>query len=288
MKSITTSEKAAVTRAIEMLYPKTERLYEDPYSIKFITPFNRFFLNIMKSKKVRDWMMNLTEKAGPGIYGGVISRTKYMDDVLESAIAGNFDAVVNLGGGYDTKCLRFDFKNLQYYHIDQTSVIGSYKKIMAGLQDAIPPYVRFVPVDFNSQSLEDELAKAGFNQGGKTLFLWEGVTQYIAMDAVSDVLNYVASCSKGSQVVFTYVPQRVFTEPDAFSEYQFTIKAVKKTGEEWVTGFDPEKMPKFLQEHGLHLIEDVGAKEYRERYFEPIGREMTIMPIERIIFAEVQ
>lgn len=287
MKSITTSEKAAVTRAIEMLYPKDERLYEDPYSIKFITPFNRFFLKIMKSKSIRDWMMNLMEKAGPGIYGGIISRTRYMDDILEAAISNKFDAVVNLGGGYDTKCLRFNFRDVTYYHVDKGAVIDSYKRIVGDLQDGIPSHNRFVPIDFNTQSIETELLKSGFSKEKKTLFLWEGVTQYITEEAVTDTLKYISSCLSGSQIVFTYVPKRVFTDPDDFSEYQFTIKTVRRTGEEWVTGFDPENMETFVKKHGLSLIEDVGATEYQERYFRPTGRVMTIMPIERIVFAEV-
>lgn len=35
MKSITTSEKAAMTRAMEIMFLKNERLYDDQYSIKF-------------------------------------------------------------------------------------------------------------------------------------------------------------------------------------------------------------------------------------------------------------
>ncbi|GMQ58138.1 class I SAM-dependent methyltransferase [Vallitalea sediminicola] len=288
MKSITTSEKAAMTRAMEMLFLETERLYDDKYSIKFITGFNRFFLKMMKSEHVRNWMINLMDKTGPGVYGGIISRTKYMDDVLEVAIANKFDAVVNLGGGYDTKCLRFDLKGLEYYHIDQKSVINNYKKIMSGLQGGIPSHVRFVPIDFNTQRLEDELVKAGYDKDKKTVFLWEGVTQYITIEAVTGTLEYIASCSKGSQVAFTYVPKSLFTSPEDFSEYKTMLKLGKRIGEEWITGFDPDNMSVFLEEQGLTLIEDVGDTDYRARYFEPIGREMSIMPIERIAFAEIR
>ncbi len=118
-KKNSTPEKAAATRAMEMLFVEKERLYTDNYSEKFLTGSNKFFLKIMKYQGIRNWMMNFIEKTGPGVYGGIISRTKYMDDVLEAAIANEFDAVVNLGGGYDTRCLRFDFKGLEYYHVDQ-------------------------------------------------------------------------------------------------------------------------------------------------------------------------
>ncbi|QUH27790.1 class I SAM-dependent methyltransferase [Vallitalea guaymasensis] len=287
MKSITTSEKAAMIRAMEMMFLKNERLYDDQYSIKFITAFNRFFLKIMKPKCIRNWMVNFMDKTGPGVYGGIISRTKYMDDALETAIANKFDAIVNLGGGYDTKCLRFDMKGLEYYHVDQKSVITNYEKIMSGLQCGIPSYVRFVPIDFDTQRLEDELVKAGYSKDNRTLFLWEGVTQYITIEAVIGTLEFIASCSKGSQVTFTYVIKSVLTSPINFPEYSKMLKLGKRIGEEWITGFEPNNISEFLKEHGLKLIEDVGDIEYRERYFKPIGREISIMPIERMAFAEV-
>lgn len=287
-KSMSTPEKAAASRAMEMLFPETERLYTDQYSKEFLTGSNRFFLNIMKHEGVRNWMMNLMEKAGPGIYGGIISRTKYMDDVLEAAIADKFDVVVNLGGGYDTKCLRFDFKGLEYYHVDQKPVMDNYKNVMSGLEGGIPAHVKFVPIDFNTQNLGDELVKAGYDKDKKTLFLWEGVTQYITLEAVSGTLEYIASCLKGSQVVFTYVPKSLFTSSESFPEYRKVIKLIKKGGEEWITGLEPEKMSAYLEQCGLTLVEDVGNTDYKKRYFEPIGREMDIMPIERIAYAEVK
>ncbi len=228
------------------------------------------------------------EKAGPGIYGGIISRTKYMDDVLEAAIANKFDAVVNLGGGYDTKCLRFDFKGLEYYHVDQKPVMDNYKNIMSGLEGGIPAHVRFVPIDFNTQNLGDELVKAGYDKDKRTLFLWEGVTQYITLEAVVGTLEYIASCLKGSQVVFTYVPKSLFTSSESFPEYQKILKLAKRVGEEWITGLESEKISEFIEQCGLALIEDVGNTDYKKRYFEPIGREMAIMPIERIAYAEVK
>jgi methyltransferase (TIGR00027 family) len=287
-KSMSTPEKAAASRAMEMLFPETERLYTDQYSKEFLTGFNSFFLNIMKHEGVRNWWMNLMEKVGPGIYGGIISRTKYMDDVLEAAIANKFDAVVNLGGGYDTKCLRFDFKGLEYYHVDQKPVMDNYKNIMSGLEGGIPPHVRFVPIDFNTQNLGDELVKAGYDKDKRTLFLWEGVTQYITLEAVTGTLEYIASCSKGSQIVFTYVLKSLFISSESFPEYQTTIKLAKRVGEEWITGLESEKMSAFIEQCGLALIEDVGNTDYKKRYFEPIGREMAIMPIERIAYAEVK
>lgn len=47
-------------------------------------------------------------------------------------------------------------------------------------------------------------------------------------------------------------------------------------------------MSGFIEQCGLAFIEDVGNTDFKKRYFEPIGREMAIMPIERIVYAEVK
>ena len=39
MKAIQTGQGSAFVRAVGMLYPKEDRLFEDPYSEKLLTPF---------------------------------------------------------------------------------------------------------------------------------------------------------------------------------------------------------------------------------------------------------
>lgn len=69
---------------------------------------------------------------------------------------------------------------------------------MAGLPTGIPQNVRVVPIDFNRQSFEEELSKAGYDKAMKTFFILEGVTQYISEEALSGTLEYIASTKEGS------------------------------------------------------------------------------------------
>ncbi len=288
MKITTLADKTATSKAIEIMFPSEVRLYNDPYVVNFISPINRLYINILKSDQMLRWMIKFIQKKAPGVYGAHICRTRYMDDIVKEAIDEGFKTVVNLGGGYDTRCLRIEkMSDVLYYHIDQPEVINRFKNKMAELPTGIPSGVRFVPIDFNKQSLEDELARAGYDKSNKTLFLWEGVTQYITEEAMIGTLDYIASTTKGSQVVFTYVLKALLENPNSFQKYKGVVKRVKKTGFEWITGIEPNDISNILMEHGLNLIEDVGAEEYKVRYFEPINRDMEIIPIERIAWAEV-
>ena len=133
------------------------------------------------------------------------------------------------------------------------------------------------------------MKKAGYTLSSKTLFIWEGVTQYISKEAVDNTLKYVAQAAAGSRIVFTYV-LKIFIDgshiPDGLNSlYRLTLNKKKPL---WFCGFDPAEMHEYLSEHSLHLIEDVGHEEYLERYIKPKGRDLSVFEIERAVLAAVK
>ena len=48
---------------------------------------------------------------------------------------------------------------------------------------------------------------------------------------------------------------------------------MRRAGEPYTFGFDPAALPQYLAARNLLLLEDVGARTYRERYLIPRGRE---------------
>jgi len=288
MKSTLLADKAAASKAMESLVPQEIRLFDDPYSVAFISRGNRFYIKIMKLKIIYKFMMRFVEKLSPGVVGGLVCRTRYLDDVIKAAIEDGFETVVNLGGGYDTRCLRIEnMSNVLYYHIDQPDVIDSFKEKMGQLSQGIPSNVRFVPIDFNHQSLEEELARSGYDKTKKTLFIWEGVTQYIDEEALIATFRYIASAKPGSRIAFTYVLKGYLENPMIFPEYAKIKKTIDMSGVKWINGLVQEEMGEYLEKYGLRLIEDVGAADYQERYLSAIERDLDVMPIERISLAEV-
>ncbi|MCK8058966.1 MULTISPECIES: class I SAM-dependent methyltransferase [unclassified Fusibacter] len=190
MKKTTLADQTAASKAMEHMFSPEERLFEDEYSVKFISAFNRPFISMLQSKRLLHWMADLSEKIAPGVYGGLIARTRYIDDVIDKALGEGMETIVNLGGGYDTRCLRIGrMKEIDYYHVDQAEVIDKFSKNMAKLPMGIPDNVRFVSIDFDKQSLAEVLSNSGYDKRSKTLFIWEAVTQYISEEAVSDTLK---------------------------------------------------------------------------------------------------
>jgi len=73
--------------------------------------------------------------------------------------------------------------------------------------------------------------------------------------------------SPGSRVLFTYVHQDVLTRPEAFVGTRSLFAYLAKAGEALAFGIQPSRLREFLEDRGLALEQDLGAGEYRERYF---------------------
>lgn len=290
MKQSSTGYGPAVMRAMENLLPEDKRLFEDPYSEKFLSPFYKFFVILMRSPKILNFLIKIRERLTPGIIGGLICRTRYIDDVLNNAIKEGVGTVVNLGAGMDTRAFRIPgIENIQYFELDFPELQKVKRAYIDKKIGELPSNVSFVPIDFNSQDPGEELKKAGYNLSSKTLFMWEGVTQYISKEAIDNTLKYVAQASTGSRIVFTYVLKSFINGsyiPDGLNSlYKFTLK---KKNPLWFCGFDLTGMPEYLSKYSLYLIEDVGHEEYLERYIKPKDRDLTVMEIERTVLAEVK
>ena len=290
MKPSSTAYGVAFLRAAENLLPQDKRLFEDAYSANILPPIFKLFVIIMRPPRIWNFLMNMMEKSSPGVIGGILCRTRYIDDVLNNAIKEGVGAVVNLGAGMDTRAFRIPgIENIQYFELDSPELQKVKRSYIDKKIGELPSNVSLVPIDFNSQDLGEELKKAGYTLSSKTLFIWEGVTQYISKEAVDNTLKYVAQATTGSRIVFTYVLKSFIDGshiPDGLNSlYKLTLNKKKPL---WFCGFDPAEMHEYLSEHSLHLIEDVGTEEYLERYIKPTGRDLKVMEIECTALAEVK
>ncbi|MFC1913988.1 hypothetical protein ACFLXF_01800 [Chloroflexota bacterium] len=71
MKKSSTGSGVAAIRAMENLLPEDMRLFEDPYSKKFLSPFYRFFMVLMRSPGMLNFMIKTRERITPRIIGGL-------------------------------------------------------------------------------------------------------------------------------------------------------------------------------------------------------------------------
>ena len=225
-------------------------------------------------------VMDLDPPAHAG-YFYVNARTRHIDARLLAAAAEGIHQVVVLGAGFDSRAYRFAprFDNPRFIEVDLPATIAAKQQAVVGALGSLPAYVRYAPIDFDSQSLEQVLAKAGYDTRQRTLFILEGVTMYVGAAGNDATFEFIAHHSApGSQLVFDYIWRRV-VDREFGDLYGASSGAagVARLGEPFVTGWAPLDAEAFVRRHGLTLLEHLGSAELTRRYLtgsngEPDGR----------------
>lgn len=279
----------AVLRGLESDRPPDERLVDDPVSLRLLPGMWRWLLRLLRATGLAEVVLARRERELPGVIANLLCRTRYMDDVLRDAVAEGVEQVVILGAGFDTRPYRItDTAGVEVFEVDHPAVQSAKRQALDRASIPVPSNVSFVAIDFERDDLADALAEAGFRPGVRTLFIWEGVTQYISREAIEDTLAWVAGeAGPGSRLVFSYVRDDVVAGDAASDAERKVMARAERGGAPWRTGLEPERVPILLERYGLEVVEEIGGEAYRSRYLEPAGRDLATLRAERVVLAEV-
>jgi methyltransferase (TIGR00027 family) len=272
-------------KAMEAFSPRALRLFDDPVTIDFLPAVMKFAL---KHRWLRERFAALLDSSSPGVRGMMLCRTRCIDDAVMKALGNGIKSLVILGAGLDSRAYRLPgIAKHSVYEVDLPAVQAHKKECLVRRFGALPPHVRFVAMDFGVDRLDGELEKAGLAAREQTVFIWEGVTQYLQPEAVDAVLQTIAARHRGSELVFTYLLEEVVTGRFGEDRNESFRKSAGRRPEPWHFGVEPSRLASFLSERNLNLCEDVGAEEYLARYLLPLGRELQVSEIERVARAGV-
>lgn len=271
--------------ALEQTFPRAQRVLDDELAGRILPFALRAFLLLMRPRPVRDWMIRSSEKRMPGIWGGMLCRKRYIDDRLGEA-AGEMEAVVNLGAGFDTRGCRMPaLADVPVWELDLPRNIKPKRTRLRRLFGQIPPHVMLVATDLEHDDLGTTLAANGYTTHRRTVFVAEAVTQYLTEAAVRAMFDFLAGAAAGSRLLFTYVRKdfidgRAKHGQDALYE-KYIVKDTT-----WHFGLDPDDVADFVGAYGWRVVEHLGYGDLAERYITPTGRGLASTPIERIVYAE--
>lgn len=278
----------SATRVVELYVPEDQRLFDDPYALSLL-PFGwRALLRLLFLPGLRGLVLAARERRMPGSLGSILCRTRYIDDVLVRSLAEGLDQVVILGAGFDSRAYRIPgMDQVQVFEVDLPGTRDLKAIRLQKVLGAVPEDVTLIGMDFDRQDLGDALRAAGFQNGVRTLFIWEGVTQYISGEAVRNTLEFVAQVpGAGSAIVFTYVRLNLIDGTERPEWFDAFTSLAERIGSPLKFGLDPAELEEYLSERGLTLIDDIGAAELRHLYLEPLERELNVFDGERIVFAK--
>jgi len=205
----------------------------------------------------------------PGMYEYVIARTAYFDSIVEQALRENIPQIVFLGAGYESRPYRFKdlIKDTRIFELDIHTTQQHKMKLLHQNNIPIPEQLTFVPINFNTETLEDVLFKAGYKKDHKNLFIWEGVTYYLLPNVVDDTLSFIKSTSSvGSTVCFDYGS----FWPEMLNAYGVKeageFMRINNPGEPTRFGIERGKIGPFLSDRGYKIIDHLTAEDMERKF----------------------
>jgi methyltransferase (TIGR00027 family) len=186
----------------------------------------------------------------------VCVRSRFGEDQLALAVGRGVRQYVVLGAGLDTYAYR-SRHDVRVYEVDHPATQQWKRERLAEAGIAIPETMAFVPVDFETQNLSEELRRAGFEPDQPAFFSWLGVIMYLTLDAASETLRFIASLPPSSGVVFDY----------ASETWEPLARRVARAGEPFRLFFQPDELARLLTSLGFHRLENLNGAAINERYF---------------------
>lgn len=265
----------AFYRALESVRPRGKRLFDDPFASHFLRPSLRRAVEMSKIPLLGAVIARYADRRAPGARTSAIARTRLIDDLVSQGLREGIGQIVILGAGFDCRFYRLsNIRSVAAFEVDHPATLAAKRSRLRNLITNSQTKVHFVEIDFSRQGLAEMLQQAGFNAGRTTIFIWEGVTNYLTASAVDAVLRYVGGCTRSTRLIFTYVHRGALDSSEVFSDAAKIVSNVERLGEPWTFGLIPEELPSYLAERGLQLDRDDGARDYRRTYFGEAAESM--------------
>jgi methyltransferase (TIGR00027 family) len=199
----------------------------------------------------------------------ITARSSYTEDELGVAVRRGVRQYVILGAGLDTFAYRNSYPpdQLRVFEVDHPSTQQWKRSRLEEAGIVIPGSLKFVAVDFETQTLADGLRMANFDPDKPAFFSWLGVIQYLTKDAIFSTLRLIARLKKGTCVVSDYIVSPTLLSPQQRSVLDAIVNRAAAVGAPWITFFEPSALAAELLALGFAQVEGMGPEEINARYF---------------------
>lgn len=263
-----TAEHNALFRAIECARTPHQRIVNDQMASHFLALPFRITSLLALNPVCRALLCRYIDYRWPGSRTSLIARTRLIDDCVASALASGVRQVVLLGAGFDSRAYRIEgAERARFFEVDHPNTSAVKKAHVRRSLGALPEHVRYAAVNFQRDSVRQALEAAGFDSLGRSLFLWEGVSNYLTEESVRATLAFISGMAQGTQLVFSYVDEAVLRNPATFVGGREVQRTFAKIEEPWTFGLRPDGAAEFFRECGLSLDSDLSAGAYRRLYY---------------------
>lgn len=278
-----TAVLVATIRAVHLRWHDPPHIFEDTYALQMLTPF---WHAVAKYRPLKWLIGDVLLGVYRPVYPAVVLRSRYTEDQLEKAIESGASQYVILGAGHDTFALRRQdlADKVRVFEVDHPATQEVKRQRVLKALGSIPPNLTFVPVDFEVDKMDEELAKAGFDSQEPAFYSWLGVTYYLTQEAIRDSLERVAKISApGTRIVFDFKIAKHMMSAEWRTLCEKMEGFVARRGEPMLTDFSPQSLSDLMARHGYAEVEMMPPEEQGKRY---LGDRTDIVPTEFFHFAQ--
>ena len=200
----------------------------------------------------------------------IVARARFIEDLVTERAGRGVGQYVLLGAGLDTFAQRRpqSASRLVVYEVDQPGPQAWKRQRLLALGLGVPPYLRFVPVDFESSGdWWTQLVAAGFDASQPAVVASTGVSMYLTKQAVAATLRQVATLAPGSILVMSFLLPFELADPEVRPGLQRSADGAKASGTPFISFFTPPQMLALAREAGFRDVQHVSADELAQRYF---------------------
>ena len=293
MKMVSAGKAAAYSallRAVASNIPLPERILYDPYAKLFLPPSLNLVEWLSRSPVLNKVIAWYIDQIWTGALTSCIARNKLIDVMTEKFIKDEgVNQVIIFGAGYDCRAQRLQMKERpMFVEVDDPLKQQTKLDILQASSVRSTTQVDYLTVDFHTQHPDDILPYLFHGTHYKTLFIWEGVSNYFTAPIADKIFQYFEGFPSGTMIIFTYLDDKVLQNPKQFPGAKNVTKLLRNTNESWNFGIDPDKIKDFLAGYNMKLIHDANATTYRKIYFKERADKMKGYEYYRVAVAVVQ
>jgi methyltransferase (TIGR00027 family) len=270
-----TSRLVAAARERESM--RADRLFNDTFAGALAGDEGRAMLAMAESMPRQVGASAPTENPYLSI------RTRFLDDVVQSAIQSGIRQFAILAAGMDSRAFRLAWpEDATVFEVERADVLSYKESILKSVSAKAVAKRVAVACDLRDDFCR-ALLSAGFLSGEPTLFITEGLLPYLPNeDTVLSLLTSIAGiAASGSMLALDTIGESYLQSPWT----QSFLNVMSKAGVPWQFGTDdPEKL---LERAGFHNVRVVQPSEYLpQRWpFPSLPRSVTGIPRSYLVTA---
>lgn len=262
-----TAEYVAFYRALETLERRREPLFEDPYASSFLSPPLALAARASRIGAVHAAICAGVDRRAPGARLVSAFRTRFIDDVARASASEGIRQLVVLGAGFDCRAHRLpELSTMSVFEVDTLDMCVAKRSGLRHAAARAREDVHYAAGDLSREAPTEALLRNGWDASSTTLFVCEGVTNYLTEPDVLRIFDCAARAPGSSRLVFSYVDRALLDGTFHGRGGERLRRKVRGLTEPWTYGLDPGELPTLLARHGLKLREELSLALCRRRY----------------------